>query len=210
MGRSWRSSEAIAAHILEELGFRIVDKHVQVEVDGVQVSDIDIVAERDGVRYAVEVKAGMADVSAVRQAYVNAKLTGMKPMIVARGADDRALKTSEKLGVELLTLPDLIVAGVDDVREIVEEAIWSAIIRVASIPRACRDLGGEDLAILEAISLTDTIKDAADASGVSVDAVAKVIDRLRQAGVLPKPQRYSMVKALASLIVILCRGNDKA
>ncbi len=205
MGRSWRSSEAIAAKILEDLGYSVVDKHVQVEVDGVQVSDVDLVAEKDGVRYAVEVKAGMADVNAVRQAYVNARLTGMKPLIIARGADDRALKVSKRLGVEIITLPDLVIAGADDVREIVEEAIWSAIVRIASIPRHCGELDSTDLKVLEAIASTDTITEAADKLGASVGDVAKVLDKLRRLGFMPKPQKYSMVKALASLTLILCR-----
>ncbi|MCE4602141.1 MAG: recombinase RecB [Desulfurococcales archaeon] len=205
MGRSWRSSEAIAAQILEDLGYTVVDKHVQVEVDGVQVSDVDLVAEKEGIRYAVEVKAGMADVNAVRQAYVNAKLTGMRPLIIARGADDRALKVSERLGVEIITLPDLVIAGVDDVREIVEEAVWSAIVRITSIPRYCKELGNEDLKVLEAIASTDTISEAAEMIGASVGDVARVLDKLRKLGLMPKPQKYGMVKALASLTLILCR-----
>ncbi len=205
---SWKGSETIAAAILGELGFKVIDTHRQVRIDGVDVSDVDIVAERDGELYAVEVKAGAADVNAVRQAYVNAQLLGMKPMIIARGADERAVKVAEKLGVELLTLPNLLIAGPDELKEIVEEAVWDAIMAVAMIPYRCNQLSGEDLEVLRAVASTETIKDASEELGVDMSRVARVLDKVRKLGLAPRPRKYSVMKALASLITMLCsRGG---
>ncbi len=201
---SWKGSETIAAAILEELGFKVVETHRQVRIDGVDVSDVDIVAERDGVLYAVEVKAGAADVNAVRQAYVNAQLLGMKPMVIARGADERAIKVAERLGVELLTLPNLLIAGPDELKEIVEEAVWDAIMAVAMIPYKCSQLSSEDLEVLQAVASTETIKDAAERLGVDMSRVARVLDKVRKLGLAPRPKKYSVMKALASLVIMLC------
>jgi len=208
MGRPWRGSEAIAASILEELGFKVLEFHKPVTVGGVDVSDIDIVAEKDGYKYAVEVKAGQADVNAVRQVYVNAELSGMKPLLIARGADEKAIHTAERLGVELLVLPDILIAGVDELREIVYEAVWDAIASITTIPGRCSELEERDLEILHAVASKPTIHDAAQEAGVSVEDVVRVLDKLRKMGFIPKPRKYMVMRSLASLVIALCRGGS--
>ncbi|MEB3774720.1 MAG: YraN family protein [Desulfurococcales archaeon] len=206
MSGKWRSSEALAASLLEELGYRVIEYHKRLEVDGVEVSDIDIVAERDGDIYAVEVKAGMADVNAIRQAYVNATLAGMKPLIISRGADDRALKVAEKLGVEIITLPDLLVAGPDEIREIVVEAVWDALVRIASIQLYCEQLRSE-IDVIRAIAESETINDAASTLGVGIEEIGRRIDMLRKMGLIPRPVKYKMVRVISLFILATCGGK---
>ena len=202
----WRSSEALAASLLEDLGYKVVEYHRRLEIDGIEVSDIDIVAERGGSIYAVEVKAGIADVNSIRQAYVNAMLAGMKPLIVSRGVDDRALKVAEKLGVEVLTMPDLLIAGPDELYEIVVEAVWEALVKIASIPLYCDQLS-KDMEVIKAIAMNETINDAARELGVNIEEVSRRIEMLRKLGIIPRPVKYKMVRTLSLFILAMCSGK---
>lgn len=206
--RAWRNSEEIAARILERSGFRIIDFHVPVEEDGIEVGEIDIVAEKDGVRYCVEVKAGMADINAVRQAYVNGLVSGLKPMIIARGADDSSRKLASKLGVELIVLPDMVVSSTDDLKEIVEEAVEEAIISILSPLLHCSKLGDDDMRLLEAIATSNSFRKAAERLGIETEELGKRVDRLKSQGVLPRGTSKK-VRVSALLLRLLCdRAGD--
>ncbi|MCE4598676.1 MAG: YraN family protein [Desulfurococcales archaeon] len=202
--RAWRSSEAIAASILEDLGFNIVELHKRISIEGFDVGEVDIIAERDGVYYAVEVKAGMADVSGVRQAYVNALLLSMKPMIVSRGIDEKALKLAEELGVEVITLPDLIIASVDELRDIVRDAMASIIYELLSVLNSCNLINEDDYIIINAIASTPTLHDAANTLGIGVNDVVKRISELRNKGVITGGKDYSSLR-LQAMLLILCK-----
>jgi predicted RecB family endonuclease len=82
----------------------------------VEVGEVDILAvDGDGNTYAVEVKAGKIDISGIRQAYINAKLIGAKPLVIARGyAEEGARELARELGVEVVLLPDYVFLSVDD------------------------------------------------------------------------------------------------
>jgi Predicted endonuclease (RecB family) len=151
-----RESEEIAARALESMGFKVVERKSKVIVDNVEVSDVDIVAERDGVRYAVEVKAGYVDVSSVRQAYVNSVLTGMRPLLVARGfSDESAVAVARRLGVEVITLPDQLYVNPDELYETVEAAVEEALDRVTRPLSMCGRLSKEQVRVLSAIASSE-------------------------------------------------------
>ena len=83
--RRWRSSERIALGFLEEMGYRIIETRKRIKIHGIEVSEIDaIVEDEDGNRYGVEIKAGRIDVTGIRQAYVNAIIASVKPMVIAK------------------------------------------------------------------------------------------------------------------------------
>ncbi|MEB2837181.1 MAG: restriction endonuclease [Desulfurococcales archaeon] len=202
-GRHLRASEALAARLLEELGYRVLGVHVPVTVNGVEVSDIDIVAERGGERYAVEVKAGAIDVSGLRQAYVNAVLTGMKPLVVARGySGDEARALASRLGVEVILLPDVVAAGADEVREITREAVADALAEVIGRLVDCPSLGEEDWRLLEAIASEGGLPGAAERLGLSLEEAARRVASLRRSGVLRWTGRGLVLEAR---ILLLCR-----
>ncbi|MCE4603534.1 MAG: restriction endonuclease [Aeropyrum sp.] len=200
--RAWRNSEEIAARILEKAGFSVVDFHVPVIEEGIEVGEIDIVAKKDGEEYAIEVKAGMADINAVRQAYVNAVIAGLKPMIIARGADEAARKLAEKLGVSLIVLPDVVVSSTDDIKEIVEEAVEQALTDLLEPLLRCREIGDEDRKVLEALAMSQGgFRNAAEYLGLSVEEFAKRVERLRKSGLLPKGSSKKMrIAALVALV----------
>jgi len=102
--------------ILPALGLQPRALRYKIYRNGVEVGEVDILAvdERGNV-YAIEVKAGKVDISGIRQAFVNAKLLGAKPLVIARGyADEGAYELAKELGVEVVLLPDYIFLSLDD------------------------------------------------------------------------------------------------
>ncbi len=213
-----RSSESIAAMALESMGFRVVQLHRKVSIDGVDVSDIDIVAEKDGQDYAVEVKAGYIDVSAIRQAYVNSVLTGMKPLVIARGFSDEGAKLlAQRLGVEVIVLPDLLYSKPDELRELVKDAVEEALARLLEPLSSCGSLGPEDVKVLEALASARDFAEAAQALGTTPDGLVRIVESMRQRGLLPRGS-FRALRA-AAMILLFCErasprqermGNAKA
>ncbi len=202
--RLWRSSEAIAVSYLESMGYNVVDVHRKVVVNNVEVSDVDIIVEKDGVMYAVEVKSGMVDLDSIRQAYINAKLLGMKPIIIGRGlADNRVEVVAKELGVEVITLPDLVVTSLNEIREAVYEAVYSALNEILVMVSSCSRIEEDDLRILEAIAESDTLASAASKLKLSVEELASRIAGMREKYMLPKGRYQSLV--LTARILTLCR-----
>lgn len=121
--------EDYVAELLSRLGFKVVGRRVKVTINGIEVGEVDMVAVDDsGNRYAVEVKSGKVDVSAVRQAYVNAKVLNAKPLIVSRGySNDSSKALANELNVQVINLEDAVVLTVDELRTVVESVIYEAI-----------------------------------------------------------------------------------
>ena len=204
--RAWRASEEAAVRLLEEMGYRVLGLHERITIGGVEVGEVDILAEKGGEKYAVEVKAGSIDVSGVRQAYVNARLLGARPLVVARGADDKARALARELGVELVILPDIVYAGFDEVRQAVEEALYSALDDVLSFLEACPRITGDDMRILSAIASSETITGAAQALGLTIEELGRVIAGLSRRGILPRGP-YRRLR-LASRILVACKSLE--
>jgi predicted RecB family endonuclease len=204
-GRARRSSESIAASILESSGFKVLGFNRKVVLDGVEVAEIDIIAEKEGALYAVEVKAGVADVSTVRQAYVNALVAGMKPMIVARGVDEAAKALARRLGVEVIVIPDELLVSADDLREIVEDAVASALLRVLSVVAWCGRLEGREREVIEAIASTSDIVEAAERLGMRPEDLYRTLGSLRRKGILPPMHSYKGLKSAAALLAACSR-----
>ena len=200
-----RESEEIAARALESMGFKIIERRSKVIVDNIEVSDVDIVAERDGVRYAVEVKAGYVDVSSVRQAYVNSVLTGMRPLLVARGfSDEAAVAVARRLGVEVITLPDQLYVNPDELYETIEAAVEEALDRVTRPLSMCGRLSKEQVRVLTAIASSDDFMAAAKALGLSPDELGHVMEALRSQWVVPRGD-FRAVRVSARLL-LLCES----
>ena len=198
-----RESEAIAARVLESLGYRIVQARLKVVVDGVEVSDVDLIAEKDGEKYAVEVKAGYADVSSIRQAYVNSVLTGMKPLVVARGfSDESAEVVARRLGVTVITLPDQLYVQPDELFSVLESAVIEALERVTRPLSRCIDLTDEELKILLSLASAPDFATAATLAGMSAEELGRTVESLRKKGVLPRGDFRTM--SVSARLLLLC------
>ncbi|WP_243678977.1 restriction endonuclease [Vulcanisaeta distributa] len=123
--------EDYVAELLSRLGLRVLGRRVKVTVNGgVEVGEVDIVAEdSSGNKYAIEVKSGKVDVSAIRQAYVNAKVLNAKPLIVARGfSNDSSKALADELGgVSVINLEEAVVLTIDELRTVIENVIYEAV-----------------------------------------------------------------------------------
>ena len=198
--RAWRASEAIARQLLEELGYRVLEVHKRIVVDGVEIGEVDAIAEKEGIRYAVEIKAGVLDVTGVRQAYTNALLLGYKPLAVARGMDEKARKLADRLGVDTIILSDVVYASVDEMRMIIQEAVYDAIDRILEAFTRCHEVDSDDLRVLEAIATTNTVREAAEAMGASIEGLARRIGTLHKKGLLPRGN-YRLIRLMARLLL---------
>ena len=180
--RRWLASERIAARVLEERGFEILEAHKKLVVDGVEVGEIDLLARGpDGSLYAVEVKAGRLDVHGVRQAYVNALVAGAKPLVVAKGfADDAAKTLAEKLGVEVVELEDVFLVDAEELEEVVETGVAEALddlLRLLLDPRLRPR--PEELEALQALAEKGNPYEAARSLGRSVGEMKPLLEKLR-------------------------------
>ncbi len=108
--------EKYVVDLLPSLGLTPKAIRYKIYREGVEIGEVDILAlDGKGETYAIEVKAGKVDISGIRQTYVNAKLVGARPLVIARGyADEGARELARELGVEVVLLPDYIFLSIDD------------------------------------------------------------------------------------------------
>ena len=181
------SSENIALGLLEKLGYRVIASHYKVVEEGVEIGEIDIVAEKDDELYAVEVKAGKADVSSIRQAYVNAKLIDAKPLIIARGfADESAQRLAQKLGVELIPFSEYIITDTEELDTIIRNSLIQSLEHLLDIIFSDIKIKPEEYELVKTIAETNNIVDAAKKLGLSIRDLAKKLKELRDKGTIPK------------------------
>ncbi len=196
-----RASESYAVWFLEENGYSVLDINRPLRINDIEISDIDIVAEKDGVVYAVEVKAGLADVNTIRQAKVNADLAGYKPMVIARGIDEKARIISDKLGVEVIVLPDILYAGFDDLKHAVKEAIYDFIEEFVEHVD-CKNATSQ-IDILMKLAGSSNFKDFAEKLGLSLEESARVLYKLKEQGLIPKAT-FRKARFYAKILTVLC------
>lgn len=203
--RRWISSERIAIRLLEELGFRVVETRKRIIVNGVEVGEADvIVVDGNNQYWSVEIKAGKVDVSGVRQAYVNALLLNMKPMIICKGfADDSATQLAEILGVKVIQLSDIFLVESEELEVILREVIEDTLADYLDIFfNSLQDLKQEYLDVLKSIDSTTTLEEAAEKLGVDVSTLTKKLSDMRSLGIIPKwAKKYSSIKRIARIYV---------
>jgi len=200
----WRSSERIAEEILRQLGFEILEHHKRIVVEGLEIGEVDFVARSpEGTLYAVEVKAGKIDITGLRQAYVNAVLLGMKPLVICKGfADDSARELAKTLGIEVVQLSEFLVTEDEEletiVREAVEDALGEYIEMLMLTPTNIKE---SHLRILEAVAKCSSPNEVAEALKMDVHEVLKALNEMRSSGILPRwAKKWSSLRRVAKLI----------
>jgi len=143
--RREKASVKTAMKLLENKGYTIEETGVRVERNGREIGEIDILArDKEGNCIAVEVKSGYADISAVRQAYVNAKITGCKPLIVARSyANKDVFELAEELGVELQFLDDMFTVDPIELKVFIDESIDNLLTSIIALEDCLTQLNPE-------------------------------------------------------------------
>jgi predicted RecB family endonuclease len=140
--------ERYVVDLLPALGLYPRAVRHKVYRNGVEVGEVDILAvDERGEAYAVEVKAGRVDIAGVRQAYVNAKLLGAKPLVIARGyADEGARQLARELGVDVILLPDYVFLSIDDLYA----ALTNSLARfLAALAATAANLSDREIEIVE-------------------------------------------------------------
>ncbi len=190
--------------MLEEMGYNILDVRRPIRINNVDVSEVDAIVERDGQRYAVEIKAGRIDVNGIRQAYVNALLLGLKPLVVAKGfSDDSAAELARELGVEVIQLSDQYIVDAEELEIVVREAVEDVLVEALTPLLAPLNVGEEDLEILKLITESPTIMELSSKLGVKINEAAKLIERLRSNGVIPARMKdYRRIRLYAMLVLL--------
>ncbi len=200
----WRSSERIAEEVLRKLGYEVIEHHKRIVVEGLEIGEVDfIVRSKDGVLYAVEVKAGKVDITGLRQAYVNAILLNMKPLVICKGfADDSAKELAKVLGIEVIQLSDILITEDEELETIVREAVEDALSEyIEMLMFTPINLKDQYIRVLEAISKSSSPNEAAEILRMDVHELLKIVNEMRSQGIIPKwAKRWASLRRVARLI----------
>ncbi|ABU81664.1 restriction endonuclease [Ignicoccus hospitalis] len=166
-------SERLAEEVLRSMGFEVVSVNAPVKVGDKEVAEVDLLVKPPPGPLAVEVKSGKVDVSAVRQAYANAKAIGAEPMVMGSGwANEEAKLLADKLGVKYLMFEDVMVASKEELYDVVKGAVTEVLVRFINSlypdERAC--------VIAEAGSLEEAEK------ALGKEELRKLLKRMGRAG----------------------------
>ncbi len=205
VARRGLSSERIARRILDSLGYMITGIRVPVIVEGTKVAEIDLMAvDPDGEKYAVEVKAGKAGVSDIRQAYTNALMVNAKPMIICKGfADEAARQAAKTLGVEVLNVSSYYhIVDMDELYAVVNEAVREVLEEYGLFPLPPREaLSRRDIEVLKALADSSDPVEAAEKLGIKLRTFNHRVKKLKLRGVLPRVRNYERLKLVADNIL---------
>ncbi len=212
------SSERIAKSILEKLGYRILETNKMVVLDDAKAFEVDIIAvDPEGEKYCVEVKAGKAGVSDVRQVFADSKILGLKPMLICKGfADKAAGAVSRELNVKTIKLSEhYILLEPEELEVIIRSAVRDVLEEYGFHPfPSLEEISEEDWRVIKEISEANSFREAAQHLQLSVDKLGKKISDLRRKSIFPKRgqtfkdlkhysrqliQRYSIISRLEKI-----------
>jgi len=185
MSKRGLSAERITRRMLDSMGFSILEANHEVHSEGETIAEIDIVAEKDGQRYAVEVKAGRANLSSVRQAYANAQLAEMQPMLVCKKADDAVRESAAQLGVSLVEFSEYhLLLEPEELESIIKTCMEEVMEAYGFLPYNV-SLDETDRDVLHALATAGEFQEAATILGMNGDVLGQEMARLSDKGVLP-------------------------
>jgi len=182
------SSERIARRLLEARGFHIIDTNYRIKEDDEKIAEIDILAEDDnGIRYAIEVKAGRGDVAAIRQTYANANLCNCKPMLICKGfSDEAAKKVADKLRVQVIKLSEYyLLLEPEELENIVKKCVEEIFETHGFLPYTV-ELDEYSKEILRIISISKNFDEVAEKLSINRKDLGKTLETLTRKGILPQ------------------------
>jgi len=187
--------------MLERRGFTIVATNHRVESESEEIAEIDIVAEKDGERYAVEVKSGKTGLTAVRQVYANAMLTGYIPLLICKRIDDAARQAARRLGVEVIEMSeDYIILEPEELEDVVKKCMEEVMEEHGFIPYFSMD--EEERKIIEAISKAESFSNAAEMAGMDEKDMERMVGNLSKNGIFPRrSMSFRDLKRLSMVIM---------
>ncbi len=197
--------EILAEDILASLGYKIISRNQRIKIKGVDVAEVDIIAEKNGEKYAVEVKAGTVSVTDIRQAHTNAVVLGYKPLIVCRGySDESARVLAEHLNIEIIKLQDFIALSTpEEVYNLFFDALVDVLLETLK-PAYQLSRKEVDVEFLKTIVEAKNLNEAAGKLGISVK---KLVNKLKELGLAREAEHgakdfnFLRLQALLTLII---------
>lgn len=184
-----QSSERIAKGILEKLGYKILDTNKKVVVDQAEAFEVDIIAlSLEGEKYCVEVKAGRAGVSDVRQVFADSEILHLKPMLVCkRPADEAAEAVARELGVKIIRFSEYyVLLEPEELEVVVRTAVRDVLNEYGFYPLLPFEaVEEEEWRVIEGIAKAESFKEAAQLLHLSAEELGHRIGALRGKGVYP-------------------------
>lgn len=196
-------SEELAKTFLQQLGYNIERIRHKVIIGNNEVAEIDlIVTDPSGIKYAVEVKSGKISISDVRQAYVNAKLVNLKPMIIGKSfANEAVLELAKKLDVKVLLLPEFIIIDLDALKKLIHNLIYETLINLLKIPKEITD---KDRAIIEVIAKASDIQEVKQLLNIKDNKqLNKMFSELKSKGILTDTINFNSIKVRAIILYLI-------
>ncbi len=198
--------EVLAEDVLTSLGYNILDRNYRIKIEGIDVAEVDLIAEKNGEKYAVEVKAGTISVTDIRQAYTNALILGYKPLIVCRGySDESARILAEHLNVSIVKLQDFIVLSTpEEIYNVFFKTLVDVLLETLNPAYQISRKAKVDTEFLETIVESKNLSDAANKLGITAK---KLTAKLKEVGLVRKTEHgvkdFNFVKLQALLSLIL-------
>ena len=194
--------ELIAEDVLTNLGYKVLDRNHRIKIENVDVAEIDLIAEKNGEKFAVEVKAGTISVTDIRQAYTNALILKYKPLIICRGfSDESARILAEKLDIEVIKLQDYIVFSTpEEVYNLLYSVMIDVLLQITiSIYHSFEK--EVDTGLLEAVIESKSLSEAAQKAGMSVK---DLLNKLEKIGLAKRAEHgikdFNFIKLQALLV----------
>ncbi len=195
------SAERIAKRMLSSRGYAIVALNHRIDSGGENIAEIDILAEKDGDMYAIEVKSGRANLTAVRQIYANAKLGGYKPLLICKKSDESTREAAKQLGVKIMEFSEYhLLLEPEELEIIVKECMEEVMEEYGFLPYA--QLKKNDKKVLTAIASARDFAHAADMLKLDSDTLGKKLSFLSRKGILPsRSLSFTDLKRCSSAIL---------
>ncbi len=201
-----RSSERIAEGILDRLGYEILERNKKIAIDETEAFEVDfIVKGSKGVKYSVEVKAGRASVSDLRQIYADSKILNLRPMIVCKDlADDAAKAVAEELKIKVLKFSEyFMLLEPEELETIVRSAMRDVLNEYGLHPIPPLDaIEKSDMRILRKVASGSTVNEAAEELDLNIESLGMRFGEMRRKGILPKqPQDFATLRKYCQQII---------
>jgi len=183
-GRRGISAERIARRMLESKGYSIIATNYKINSKGENIGEIDIVAEKDGEKYAVEVKSGKASFSSIRQAYANAKLAGYRPLLICKKSDEATKEAARKLGVEIIEFSEYhLLLEPEEIESIVKNCMEEVMEKYGYLPHAF--MSGGDIKFFGVIAESQNMEEVIKKLGIDEKKFGEKLSSLSKKGILP-------------------------
>jgi len=200
-GRRGISAERIARRMLESKGFSIIGTNYKIKSKGENIAEIDIVAEKDGERYAIEVKSGKASLSSIRQTYANAKLAGFRPLLICKKSDEAAKEAAKKLGVEIFEMSEYhLLLEPEELESIVKNCMEEVMEKYGYMPYAF--MSNKDIKFFKILAEAESIEDALNKLGIDEKKFGEKLSKMAKKGIIPSRSLSFMDLKKYSMAVI--------